>query len=158
MFPPVFRRPESREFNRYSVALIEDMLRKPGQLIGFHPEGTRNKGPNPYELLKAQPGAGQLALRARPVVVPAFVTGLSNDVVGELRANLRRERPVIVVFGAPVDVSGWPAEMRMSQYKRCSDSLLASIAALMDEEKALREKTRAVTSASPSPARPPDGR
>jgi 1-acyl-sn-glycerol-3-phosphate acyltransferase len=150
MFPPFFRRPESKAFNRYSLSLLVEMLQRPGQLIGFHPEGTRNKGPSPYELLSAQPGAGELALKARPVIVPAFVTGLTNDIVAELRANLRRERPVVVVFGDPVDVSGWSAATRLSQYKKCADLLNASISALMGEEKALR-----VTSASPSPAPPP---
>jgi 1-acyl-sn-glycerol-3-phosphate acyltransferase len=160
MFPPFFRRPESKAFNPYSLLLIEEMLRKPGQLIGFHPEGTRNKGPTPYELLRAQPGAGQLALKARPVIVPAFVTGLTNDIVAELKANLRRERPVVVVFGDPVDVSDWPEATRLSQYKRCSDALAGKIAALMDEEKAIRagRGAAAASAASPSPARPTDGR
>jgi 1-acyl-sn-glycerol-3-phosphate acyltransferase len=153
MFPPFFRRPASKAFNRYSLSLLVEMLQRPGQLIGFHPEGTRNKGSDPYQLLPAQPGVGELALKARPVIVPAFVTGLTNDIIGELRANLRRERPVVVVFGDPVDVSGWPAATRLSQHKRCADSLNASIAALMDEEKALR-----LTAASPSPAQARDER
>jgi 1-acyl-sn-glycerol-3-phosphate acyltransferase len=155
MFPPFFRRPESKAFNRYSLSVLVEMLQRPGQLIGFHPEGTRNKGPTPYELLSAQPGAGELALKARPVIVPAFVTGLTNDIAAELRANRRRERPVVVVFGDPFDVSNWPAATRLTQYKKCADSLNARIAALMDEEKTLRA-TGAI-SASPSPA-PRDAR
>jgi 1-acyl-sn-glycerol-3-phosphate acyltransferase len=138
MFPPFFRRPESKPFNRYSLSLLIEMLQRPGQLIGFHPEGTRNKGSDPYQLLPAQPGVGELALKARPVVVPSFVTGLTNDLVGELKANWRRERPVVVVFGDPVDLSAWPSATRLSHHKRCADALNASVSGLMEEEKSLR--------------------
>jgi 1-acyl-sn-glycerol-3-phosphate acyltransferase len=138
MFPPFLRRPEAKAFNKYSLGILVDLLRTPGNLIGFHPEGTRNKGPDPYQLLPAQPGAGELALKARPVIVPAFITGLTNHLFSELVANIRRERPIVIVFGDVVDVSDWPAETRLSHHKRCADMLNEKIAALMEEEKAVR--------------------
>ncbi|MFL5451865.1 MAG: lysophospholipid acyltransferase family protein [Myxococcales bacterium] len=138
MFPPFFRRPEAKAFNKYSLGILTDLLRQPGNLIGFHPEGTRNKGPDPYHLLPAQPGAGEVALKARPIIVPAFITGLTNDLLSELWANIRGKRPIVIVFGNPVDVSDWPAETRLSHAKKCADFLNGKIAALMEEEKAVR--------------------
>ena len=140
MFPPFFRKPRSKAFNRYSLAIVLDKLRRPGNLIGFHPEGTRNKGANPYQLLPAQPGAGEVALKARPVVIPAFINGLSNKLTREVLSNLRARDPVIAVFGEPIDLAPFPAETRLVHHKRCSDLFCARIYALMDEEKAIRRE------------------
>jgi len=142
MFPPFFRSAEKMPFNKFGLALLIDKLKQRGQLIGFHPEGKRNQGLDPYDFLPAQPGAGELALKSRPVVVPAFVLGLSNGMFSELFANLRGVRPVLVVLGAPVDLSAFPAETRLSHHKRCADALLERIRELGQEEKALREKLR----------------
>ena len=62
-----------------------------GRLIGFHPEGTRNKSEDPYSFLDAQPGIGRLILEARPQLVPVFIAGLSNSLGHELGQG-RRER------------------------------------------------------------------
>jgi 1-acyl-sn-glycerol-3-phosphate acyltransferase len=147
MFPPFFRSAEKKEMNRISLRILLDKLHTPGQMVGFHPEGTRNKTDDPYTLLPAQPGAGELALKARPVVVPAFILGLSNSPWAELKANWRRGRPVIAVFGEPIDLPETPEETRLSHHKKCADLFNQRIAALGVEERALR------TSASaPSPA------
>ncbi|HWE24006.1 MAG TPA: 1-acyl-sn-glycerol-3-phosphate acyltransferase [Myxococcales bacterium] len=138
MFPPFFRKTRSKAFNRYSLTIVLEKLRHPGNLVGFHPEGTRNKGGDPYQLLPAQPGAGEVALKARPVVVPAFINGLSNKLMHEVRANVRGRDPVIAVFGEPIDLSPFPAETRLTHHKRCSDLFCARIYALMDEEKQVR--------------------
>jgi 1-acyl-sn-glycerol-3-phosphate acyltransferase len=140
MFPPFFRKPRSKAFNRYSLSLVVDRLRRKGSLVGFHPEGTRNKGGNPYELLPAQPGAGEVALKSRPVVVPAFVTGLSNDLLHEIRANLRAREPIIAVFGDPIDLSAFPGETRLTHHKKSADLFCERISALMDEEKRIRSE------------------
>ncbi|HZR09334.1 MAG TPA: lysophospholipid acyltransferase family protein, partial [Myxococcales bacterium] len=63
MFPPFFRSAEKKAMNRVSLEILLEKLRTPGQLVGFHPEGTRNKTADPYTLLPAQPGAGELALK-----------------------------------------------------------------------------------------------
>jgi len=149
MFPPFFRSAEKKGMNRLSLNILIDKLRKPGQLVGFHPEGTRNKTDDPYALLPAQPGAGELALKARPVVVPAFILGLSNSPWAELKANLHRARPVIAVFGAPVELPETPAEPRLSHSKRCADLLNARIAALGAEERSLRSGASPASPAAP---------
>ena len=91
-------------------------------------------------LLPAQPGVGELALKARPMVVPAFITGMTNSLWHELRANWRREPKVIAVFGEPIDLSPFPSETRLVHHKRCSDLFCARIYALMEEEKQLRRE------------------
>ena len=144
MFPPFFRSAAKKGMNRVSLGILLEKLRAPGQMVGFHPEGTRNKTDDPYTLLPAQPGAGELALKARPVVVPAFILGLSNSPWAELRANLRKERPVIAVFGEPIELPQIPEDRtRLSHHKRCADLFNARIAALGAEERSLR------TAASP---------
>jgi len=144
MFPPFFRSATKKGMNRVSLGILLEKLRAPGQMVGFHPEGTRNKTDDPYTLLPAQPGAGELALKARPVVVPAFILGLTNSPWAELRANLRKERPVIAVFGEPIELPQIPEDQtRLSQHKRCADLFNARIAALGAEERSLR------TAASP---------
>jgi 1-acyl-sn-glycerol-3-phosphate acyltransferase len=138
MFPPFFRAPSKRAFNAQSLGILVDKLRAKGSLVGFHPEGTRNKGPDPYDLLPAQPGAGELALKARPYVVPAFINGLSNSVIAELLGNVRAAPRVTAVFGAPVELPAQAGETRLSQHKRFADMLLEQIRELGAEERSLR--------------------
>src|SRR5439155_1344364 len=96
----------------------------------FHPEGTRNKTDDPYTLLPAQPGAGELALKARPVVVPAFILGMTNHFWTEVKANQRRTPLVIAVFGKPVELPEVRGETRLSHHKKVADLLNEKIAGL----------------------------
>ncbi|MCA1826502.1 MAG: lysophospholipid acyltransferase family protein [Myxococcales bacterium] len=134
MFPPFFRKAERKAFNKYALAILLEKLRTPGQMVGFHPEGKRNKSDNPYELLPAQPGAGELALKARPTVVPAFITGLSNSLWREIRGQTQ----VVAVFGEPIALPQVEGETRLAHHKRTADLLNERIAALFEEEKRLR--------------------
>ncbi|MCZ7679658.1 MAG: 1-acyl-sn-glycerol-3-phosphate acyltransferase [Sandaracinaceae bacterium] len=114
MFPPVLRDPKRRAFNRYSVARCVAELATPGTVMGLHPEGTRNKGDDPYSLLPAQPGVGQVVLGApRARVFPVFLHGVTNDIFAELADNWRRpdERPIDIWFG-PRDPLRGPARAR----------------------------------------------
>ena len=148
MFPPFFRSAEKKGMNKVSLGILLEKLRTPGQLVGFHPEGTRNKTDDPYKLLPAQPGAGELALKARPVVVPAFILGMSNSLWAEVKANFRRERPVIAVFGEPVELPQVAGETRLAHHKRFADRINERIALLGAEERALRS---AASRSSPPP-------
>ncbi len=143
MYPPVFRQRERAEANKRTVDQLVSMLQRPGTVIGVHPEGTRGKGPDPYEMLPAMPGIGQIALQAMPMVIPAFVMGLSNDFVTEVRDNfrpgIRRRRPVIAVFGEPVDYSAFTtSKPRPALYKRTADLIRQRIAELIPRERELR--------------------
>jgi 1-acyl-sn-glycerol-3-phosphate acyltransferase len=143
MYPPIFREASRAELNKEAVERVLGFLKEPGTLVGMHPEGTRGKGPDPYELLPAQPGLGQLVLQARPIVIPIFINGLSNDIVGDIRLNFRkgarRERPVIIAYGDPVDYSDFTTRPpRAALYKKCSDFIHEKIRALSQVERALR--------------------
>jgi 1-acyl-sn-glycerol-3-phosphate acyltransferase len=138
MFPPFFRSADKKAMNRVSLGILLEKLRTPGQMVGFHPEGTRNKTDDPYTLLPAQPGAGELALKARPVVIPAFILGMTNSFWNEVKANHRREPTVIAVFGRPVELPQTAGETRLSHHKRFADVINQRISALGAEERALR--------------------
>jgi 1-acyl-sn-glycerol-3-phosphate acyltransferase len=109
----------------------------------MHPEGTRGKGDDPYQFLPAQPGVGKLALIAKPMVVPAFILGLGNNIAQDIQWNFgreaRRSHLVVSVFGPPVDYADLAAEKpRPTLYKKCADRFMASIKALAEREKAIR--------------------
>jgi 1-acyl-sn-glycerol-3-phosphate acyltransferase len=138
MYPPIFRDAARAAENRESIERLAAVLAEPGTLVGMHPEGTRGKGPDPYRLLPAQPGVGQIVMRARPIVLPAFINGIGNDFARELLDNYVRpdRRPVHIVFGPPVELGALlDARPRPAQYKRVADHVLAAIARLGETER-----------------------
>ena len=148
MYPPIYRQAERRALNDEALARMVQILRRPGNVLGMHPEGTRGKGPDPYRFLPAQPGVGKLALQARPLVIPAFILGLGNDILQDIRWNFegqaRREHGVVLVFGEPFDLSPFFDEMpRPALYKRVADALMHAVGALSSREKELRAELRA---------------
>jgi 1-acyl-sn-glycerol-3-phosphate acyltransferase len=143
MYPPIYRQAERRALNDDALDKMVEILRQPGNVLGMHPEGTRGKGDDPYTFLPAQPGVGKVALIGRPVVIPAFIHGLGNNVVEDVKWNFgaeaRRSHAVITVFGAPVDYADLCAEKpRPTLYKKCADRFMAAVGALREREKALR--------------------
>lgn len=138
MFPPFFRPAEKKLFNKHSLLILIEKLKTPGQIVGFHPEGTRSKTDDPYTLLPAQPGGGELAIKARPYVVPAFITGLSNSMGTEFKANWGGGQKVVAIFGDPVEIPEYEGETRLSHHKKLADTFNERILALAAEEKAVR--------------------
>jgi 1-acyl-sn-glycerol-3-phosphate acyltransferase len=143
MYPPIFRDAERRAYNEAAVEKLSDFLHQPGTVVGMHPEGTRGQGDDPYQLLPAQPGVGQLILRAKPMVLPVFVNGLLNNVVDQVTSNFRaggsKGRPVIMVFGDPVDLSEYEGQKpRAALYKRVADRVLDEIRKLGAREREIR--------------------
>src|SRR5262249_17536856 len=135
MYPPIYRQSERRALNDDTLDRMVEIVRRPGNVLGMHPEGTRGKGPDPYVFLPAQPGVGKLALIAKPVVIPAFILGLGNNVIDDVRANYTREargsRAIITVFGSPLDYDDLCAERpRPTLYKRCADRIMAEVGKL----------------------------
>lgn len=143
MYPPLYRDRNKAALNKDSVERIVQSLQTPGTLVGLHPEGTRNKGTDPYTLLPAQPGVGQIVLQAKPLVVPLFVNGLPNDIrlgiAATYEPNARRDNPVIVTFGEPLDYAEFTKKKpRAALYKRCADKMNQAILSLSDHERELR--------------------
>ena len=106
MYPPVLRDKDRKSFNRYTVDFITEAAATPGTLIGYHPEGTRNKTAEPYTLLPASTGIGEIIYHARPVVIPTFIIGLQSDLATQVRSNFDGTgQPVTITFGAPIDLA-----------------------------------------------------
>ncbi len=140
MFPPFFRDPHKGDFNKWALARLADELREgPPVVVGFHPEGRRNKGPDPYTPLPAHPGVGKLVMESWPIVVPAFINGMSSDFAADIRSNFTGERRCIAVFGAPIDLTPFRRmSNRLVSHKRIADRLLAIIFDLAREEREVR--------------------
>jgi 1-acyl-sn-glycerol-3-phosphate acyltransferase len=148
MYPPIFRQKERAKLNDESLEAVARILQLSRQVVGVHPEGTRGKGPDPYELLPAQPGVGKMAMMAKPMVLPVFVNGLSNDFLGDVRdgytADIRKRRPVIIVYGEPIEMSDLYAQKgRPTLYKKAADRFMAHIKALGERERAIRARCAA---------------
>ena len=143
MYPPIFRQAERRALNDQALEKMVELLGAPGNVLGMHPEGTRGKGPDPYQLLPAQPGVGKVALLGKPVVIPVFIHGLGNNVAQDIRWNFgkdaRRAHAVITIFGPPVDYADLCAEKpRPTLYKKCADRFMAALGPLKERERAIR--------------------
>lgn len=131
MFPPIMRHRSGVRFNDYALLRCAAELQVPGTIVGIHPEGTRNKDPDPYTLLKVTRGVGRVALAAGAVpVVPIFVLGCGNNLLREIAHNLFRPaaHPLDVMFGAPIELSDLadrvedPAAWRIAA-ARCADGI-----------------------------------
>jgi 1-acyl-sn-glycerol-3-phosphate acyltransferase len=142
MYPPIYREPSRRALNRDSLAFLVDELRDPGTLVGMHPEGRRGKGDDPYALLPAQPGVGEIVHRAQPVVLPVFINGVPRNILAGVRANfLRSSTPVeiTITFGEPLAFDherAAPAGARTSL--RISQAIRAEIERLGERDREAR--------------------
>lgn len=142
MFPPIFRPREKRGVTRAGLNFLAERLKSPKTLVGIHPEGTRNKGEDPYELLPPEPGFGRVALYARPIVIPIFINGLSNNPVDEISQNFGSKRPVIVVYGDPIDFSEFgDADLRLFRNQvKAGRKVLSEVAKLGKIERETRSR------------------
>jgi 1-acyl-sn-glycerol-3-phosphate acyltransferase len=143
MFPPIMRDGSKRAFNMWAIDRCVQELRTPGTIVGIHPEGTRNKGDDPYSYLPAQPGAGKVALEANDIpTIPIFVTGMGNSLPREFARNWRpgEKRPIDVYFGDPIDFTDLlPKKHKTTTAKKAAERCVSAIAALGREQRAYRE-------------------
>jgi len=141
MFPPFFREPQKADFNKWALERVVRELEKGRVMVGFHPEGTRNKNEDAYTPLPAQPGVGKLVMERWPIVVPAFINGLSNDIGADLGGNFAGTKKVVAVFGEPIDLTPFKKlGNRLSSHKRIADALLKRIYELGEEERQFRAR------------------
>ncbi|MBN2196000.1 MAG: 1-acyl-sn-glycerol-3-phosphate acyltransferase [Polyangiaceae bacterium] len=140
MYPPIFRQREKLALNVTSLDALADLLTRGGIFAGVHPEGTRGQGENPYTLLPAQRGVGRLVHRARATVIPAFINGLGNDIVRQVRGGLAGSgTPICIAFGPPValeDLFERPGSPRVD--REVAERSLAAVATLGEVERAFR--------------------
>lgn len=139
MFPPLFALPTHGVSDRYALDLLCDLCaRGPGTILGIHPEGGRNLDPDPYSLMRCQPGAGRIIHAARPIVIPVFIAGLNTNIGEQVRANFVGGDRVRVWFGEPVDLDALLAlPGKGSTYKGIVDAVMDRVRQLGDEDRAL---------------------
>ncbi len=144
MYPPFFATgdrplPEKRTFDKYSFRVLTELSRVgPGNVIGFHPEGTRNKSDDPYSFLPAQPGVGKLIRAANPQVIPVFIAGLCNDLPRQIARNWNGEDVIRIYFGEMMDLSAYLEKTdRLRTHKEIADAVVAKIAELGEKDRAL---------------------
>jgi len=142
MYPPFFvtggdPMPEKRLFDKYSMRRLAQLCREgAGNVIGFHPEGTRNKSDDPYSYLRPQPGVGKLIKDANPQVVPVFIGGLGNKLAKQVLGNWTGGDKIRIHFGPRLDLSEFIAKKdRLRTYKEIADFVMSKIAELGEEDR-----------------------
>lgn len=147
MYPPFFAtgdRPlvEKRPFDKFSFRLLKELATNgAGNVIGFHPEGTRNKNDDPYTFLRAQPGVGKLIREANPQVVPVFIAGLCNDLPRQIMRNWNQEDVIRLHFGKLLDLSEFMEKPdRLRTHKEIADFVMEKIAELGEEDRAIMNR------------------
>lgn len=141
MYPPIYRDSDRAQLTKASVKRVIELLDCPGVVVGLHPEGRRGKGEDPFELLPAQPGIGQIAHQSGALVIPIWIRGLRNSFVEQVRTNFtegaKLSQPIIIEFGDPVDLEEHrAAKGRVAVYKHMSDRILSDIRALSEIDRA----------------------
>jgi 1-acyl-sn-glycerol-3-phosphate acyltransferase len=139
MYPPIFAENEKRLFDKYSVRRLAQLCHSgAGHVIGFHPEGTRNRSRDPYSYLRAQPGVGKLVKDAQPQVIPVFIAGLGNSLPRQVVGNWTGGEPIRVHFGAPLELAVYLSKKdHVRTYKEIADFVMSKIAELGEEDRAL---------------------
>ena len=140
MYPPFFReeaKVEKREFDKFSMRkMIHICSEDKPNIIGFHPEGKRNLGDDPYKFFRAQPGVGAVIRKAQPQVVPVFITGLGNHLPKQVLGNWTGGEKIRVWFGEPLDLSEFYEKSdRLRTHKEISDFLMTKISDLAEKDK-----------------------
>lgn len=142
MYPPLFRDKRLAPLNALGLEELAELLMQGETLVGIHPEGRRNPGDDPYELLPAKSGVGRLIHAARGVpVIPVFTNGLlPNNLPRQVMSNFDGSGiPIHSVFGTPIDFSDLLAEPPSPRlFTRLSERCLDEVRKLGQEEKALR--------------------
>lgn len=145
MYPPIVRQAKRRRWNLFAMDLMVDLLEDKHNMVGIHPEGTRNQNADPYSFLPAKPGCGELIYRANPNVIPVFLQGFPKSPLEMLKRNLGKnqaDQPLVhMVMGPPMDFAEereWPSGMKT--YLRISRKVMARIRELGKEERALRSR------------------
>lgn len=145
MYPPVFRDDRGAVLNRYAVDEAVYMLENdPRTVIAIHPEGRRNKDPDPYSYLPAKSGVGRIGLRSRAPIIPVYVGGLPPTFPELVKERVSGHgTPVRVRMGAPVDVTDLHDQAQSkAAHHAASERVMQAIAALGEEDRAYMAAVR----------------
>ena len=157
IYPPFFSGgdkpiPEKREFDKYSFRRLTQLCREgAGNVIGFHPEGTRNKSDDPYSYLRPQPGVGKLIKEANPQVIPIFIAGLGNKLPKQVLGNWRGGEKIRIHFGKQLDLSEFIAKKdHVRTYKEIGEFVMSKIAELGEEDREVMQARNLAGASRPS--------
>jgi 1-acyl-sn-glycerol-3-phosphate acyltransferase len=144
MYPPFFSGGENplvekREFDKFSMRRLAELCREGrAHVIGFHPEGTRNRNPDPYTYLRAQPGVGKIIKDARPQVIPVFIAGLGNNLPRQVKSNWTGGEKIRVHFGPQLELEPFLAKRDgLRAFKEIADFVMSKIAELGEKDRAI---------------------
>jgi 1-acyl-sn-glycerol-3-phosphate acyltransferase len=142
MYPPFFAAgdtPAKRGFDKYSMRRLTQLCHEgAGNVIGFHPEGTRNKSANTYSYLRPQPGVGKLIKDANPQVVPIFIAGLGNNLPKQVLGNWFGGEKIRIHFGLQLDLSEFMKKRdHLRTYKEIAEFVMNKIAELGEKDRIL---------------------
>lgn len=137
MYPPLFTIPTRRTFNRYSLDVLIGLCREGrNHLVGIHPEGGRNRDPDPYSFRRTQPGTGHIIHAARPQVIPVFIAGLENDLRRVAARRRRGGERLRLHFGEAVDLSAlYALPAKGSTYKQIVDLVMERVRELAEHDR-----------------------
>jgi 1-acyl-sn-glycerol-3-phosphate acyltransferase len=142
MYPPFFAagdKPvaEKREFDKYSFRRLTQLSHEgAGNVIGFHPEGTRNRSDDPYSYLRPQPGVGKLIKDANPQVVPVFIAGLGNSLPKQVLGNWFGGELIRIHFGKQLNLSDFIVKKdHVRTYKEITEFVMSRIAELGEKDR-----------------------
>jgi 1-acyl-sn-glycerol-3-phosphate acyltransferase len=145
MYPPFFRERKEgkkRNFDKFSMREVVRVCSEPlPNVIGFHPEGGRNRDADPYSFLPAQPGIGKVIFESRPQVIPVFIAGLGNDLPKQILGNWTGGEKVRIRFGEPIDLSEFYGRRdSIRTHKEIGDRLMEKIAELGEMDREIFQK------------------
>lgn len=106
MFPPFFQSDGARRLDVEALRILDRVAGRRRALVGFHPEGTRNKSGDPYHLLPARAATKRVlhtARRAGAVVIPIFMHGLDGRMHRAWWKNVTKTEVIRVMIGEPIE-------------------------------------------------------
>ncbi len=155
MFPPILTAKRGRAWNKYAVDRLKQELQQPGTFVGIHPEGTRNRNPDPYTFLKANIGAGQIALALDGIrIVPAFIMGMTNNLAREFWWNWTNPKAhmITVCIGDDIDLTDLRSEtVRLSVYKRAADRCMDAVRKVAEDQREAPQPVPPLSRSEPVP-------
>lgn len=115
---------------------MADELHTQGTLLGFHPEGTRNKSDDPHSLLPPKRGVGEVfQLYPEAIVLPVYIRGITNNLLREFWCNWfsAKKHPIDVYFGPPPSCPDLlDTENTPENHQKISEHCMQSIQALAE--------------------------
>jgi 1-acyl-sn-glycerol-3-phosphate acyltransferase len=113
--------------DRQAITTALGYLKK-GSAVVMFPEGTRSRS---GQLLKAQPGAGLLALRSGAPILPVALVGTCQ--VKNVKTLLARQR-IEIIIGQPAPLPTYDGLSKSDTLDAATDEIMGRLAALLPPE------------------------